>query len=400
MFFVWDSKEGFRGRLEELFEVLFSDYYPNLDLVIKTHKWILKESTKDLFVLRHNKYIRDKFPELPKSPNKPRVYEKEGKVIIASDNEATACIYTLLLNKNIDFLKTDLKKNLQQNTIRCGIIREETPDRDKLLFNQLGIKGGMNNYSKKIANWGLKLCHIHDAAKCDEDDFSENIKFRMIISLSPLNIFPFPYWKNKKTKFKYTHTLRKNNEFIIENKELGEQAIIQEHFLYFLKKKYEAHSVEAGSIFEEYLKLIQIPNPKETLFQSLVEIKPQIDTAPSDNVITIKNAENNQHDEIDYSTPRVSYINGESCVAYRATRFMVSETCYQLLLSNPSSRWLIIRVNGGAAVKNHPEGYYKIPRVEAIGFIESKRSAHNWITNSNFHSVSIPTVLMKFFFSK
>ena len=87
----------------------------------------------------------------------------------------------------------------------------------------------MNNYKRRPAQFGLKLCHILDAGKNIENNVSQNqLLERAFRCLNPINLFPFP-------NNKYNHYLDE-----IEYADLGEDDGIQELFaaliqLHFLK---------------------------------------------------------------------------------------------------------------------------------------------------------------------
>jgi len=401
----WDYSKGYEGKLLDLFECLYDNYYPKIEYIIETHQWLLDQVDKDILVLRHNKYVRDHFPNEIKSPSKPRAYKKEDRLIIASDNEPTACLYTLLLNGNTDFLQYGLKENLALNNIRIGIIRKSTPEKDRVIFKEIGIKGsgGMNSYPNRVSLFGLKLCHIHDANNCQLSDFWENIKFRMIISLSPLNIFPFPSHSSGNSKIKFKHFI--DHDEINNESELGEQEIIQEHFLSFLESKFGEHSDHSRAVFSQYLNLIGKCKLSSHLMDKNVIIVPiSLNAKPillekrlKASIEYSNKVETSSFDSIQNTTPSETYIDQQRCIAYRATRFNISERAYQLLISNPQASSLIIRVNGGEARKNHPTGIYRIPRDIAISFIESKREQNHWIKHNQFVSLSIPTPLKKYF---
>ena len=76
------------------------------------------------------------------------------------------------------------------------------------------------------------------------------------------------------------------------------------------------------------------------------------------------------------------------------TRFKVTESNYQFLKSN-NDKDLIIEVIPKKG--KHPRGTYEIPNIDALRFIDSKRSSFNWKKNKNFHQDAVPIDLRKFF---
>ena len=232
----WKQDCGYEGLLVEFLNSLLEDFYPNTVIVSKAQNWLigqlkLKEGP---FTIRHAKDVRKLVNR--EGCIKPRYYFsndfkglKIGFDIIASDNESTSSFYTLLINGFEDFSVITMKEMLQTK-IYTGILRKEkTPKIELAAFNTNRIKSGMNNYKRRPAQFGLKLCHILDAGKNIENNVSQNqLLERAFRCLNPINLFPFP-------NNKYNHYLDE-----IEYADLGEDNGIQELFaaliqLHFLK---------------------------------------------------------------------------------------------------------------------------------------------------------------------
>ena len=84
-------------------------------------------------------------------------------------------------------------------------------------------------------------------------------------------------------------------------------------------------------------------------------------------------------------------------VIRKSTRFYVTQSDYDGLVSNPNADFVIeCTPNKG----NHPKGTYTIPNKVARQFIESKQGTHNWDEHENFKEDQFPVGLEEFFRSK
>lgn len=84
----------------------------------------------------------------------------------------------------------------------------------------------------------------------------------------------------------------------------------------------------------------------------------------------------------------------KTSVRRESTRFNVTQSDYDDLVSNPSAS-LIIQCSPNK--NNHPKGRYEIPNNEARQFITSKQGTHNWNSHRNFKQDSIPGGLDDYF---
>lgn len=78
-----------------------------------------------------------------------------------------------------------------------------------------------------------------------------------------------------------------------------------------------------------------------------------------------------------------------------STRFRVDEQMYLELRDGAGP--LVIEVSGGSGNTVHPTGRYRIPRLVALRFIESKRDQPHWHNHRSHHSVSVPVPLRAYF---
>lgn len=232
----WKQDYTYEGYIVEFLNSLLEDFYPNTTIVSKAQKWLISQLKlkEGPFTIRHAKDVRKLVDR--EGVTKPRYYFSNdfndlniNFDIIASDNESTSSFYTLLLNGYEGF-STKTMKEMLQTKIYTGILRKDkTPEIELDAFSKNNIKLGMNNYRQRPALSNLKLCHILDAGKNIENNFSENqLLERAFKCLNPINIFPFPSSK------KYFHYLDE-----IKYPDLGEdnetqalfETLIQLHFL-------------------------------------------------------------------------------------------------------------------------------------------------------------------------
>lgn len=239
----WKQDYTYEGNIVDFLNSLLEDFYPSTAIASKAQNWLIDQlKIKDgPFTIRHAKDIRDIVKR--KGVIKPRYYFSNDFIkqnisfdIIASDNEPTSSFYTLLLNGYEGFATKTMMEMLQTK-IYTGILKKkETPTIELDAFSKYNIKSGMNNYKQRPALLGLKLCHILDAGKNIENNFSENqLLERAFKCLNPINIFPFPKPRVKDSG--YFHYLDG-----IQYSDLGEDNEIQKLFaaliqLHFLKSK-------------------------------------------------------------------------------------------------------------------------------------------------------------------
>ena len=81
----------------------------------------------------------------------------------------------------------------------------------------------------------------------------------------------------------------------------------------------------------------------------------------------------------------------------KSTRFYVTQSDYNELVSNPSADFVI---KCTPKKGSHPKGTYTIPNKVARQFIESKQGTHNWDEHENFKEDQFPVGLEEFFRSK
>ena len=81
----------------------------------------------------------------------------------------------------------------------------------------------------------------------------------------------------------------------------------------------------------------------------------------------------------------------------KSTRFYVTQSDYDGLVSNPNADFVI---ECTPKKGNHPKGTYTIPNKVARQFIESKQGTHNWDEHENFKEDQFPVGLEEFFRSK
>ena len=81
-------------------------------------------------------------------------------------------------------------------------------------------------------------------------------------------------------------------------------------------------------------------------------------------------------------------------VIRKSTRFLVTQSDYDELVSNPKADF-VIKSNPDKG--NHPKGTYTIPNKVARQFIESKQGWDNWTQNENFIEDTVPVGLEEYF---
>lgn len=86
----------------------------------------------------------------------------------------------------------------------------------------------------------------------------------------------------------------------------------------------------------------------------------------------------------------------KTTVRRESTRFYVTQSDYEELVSSPSASLVIQCL---PKINNHPKGRYDIPNDKAREFIESKQGTHNWNSHRNFKQDSIPAGLENYFSS-
>ena len=84
-------------------------------------------------------------------------------------------------------------------------------------------------------------------------------------------------------------------------------------------------------------------------------------------------------------------------VIRKSTRFYVTQSDYDGLVSNPNADFVI---ECTPKKGNHPKGTYTIPNKVARQFIESKQGTHKWDEHENFKEDQFPVGLEEFFRSK
>jgi hypothetical protein len=81
-------------------------------------------------------------------------------------------------------------------------------------------------------------------------------------------------------------------------------------------------------------------------------------------------------------------------VIRESTRFYVTQSNYDELVSNPKADFVIkCEPNNG----NHPKGTYRIPNKIARQFVESKMDGLNWKKNKGFNAGYVPNELEEYF---
>ena len=81
----------------------------------------------------------------------------------------------------------------------------------------------------------------------------------------------------------------------------------------------------------------------------------------------------------------------------KSTRFYVTQSDYDGLVSNPNADFVI---ECTPKKGNHTKGTYTIQNKVARQFIESKQGTHNWDEHENFKEDQFPVGLEEFFRSK
>ncbi|MDB4710747.1 hypothetical protein OAF16_03355 [Flavobacteriales bacterium] len=152
----------------------------------------------------------------------------------------------------------------------------------------------MNNYKRRPALSGLKLCHILDAGQNIENKLSENqLLERAFRCLNPINIFPFP-------QNKYIHYLDG-----IQYSDLGEEDEIQELFaaliqLHFFKSD-DLDVKKSINIYYQFLNkevpsikfceaIVAKSKDKIVKIEAVKSVDARLNTLPSHNI----SASNNQ----------------------------------------------------------------------------------------------------------
>jgi len=314
------------------------EYYPLRNIVnsqINFYKWW--KNSNNNYIIRKNK----DYPFL-------ELREEKKINIIASDNEACASFYQFMYDKPIS-IKSDLYIFFRENKLEVGLPKSYD---QKVTIKKLGFNGSMNKGIRQ--DYNLKLSHYVDAGQ--NFGLNTTIKTKCAIYLSPLNIFLTPNprkgYKNVNSSFNDVgedhdlkdvfHSLLINDVFKLSN---GREA-------------YKNYCEMCDLDFDNQLKIIE--DSKKNSFTTYINIEKSSE-AKSDNV---------------------------------HTRFKVTESNYQFLKSN-NDKDLIIEVNPKKG--KHPRGTYEIPNIDALRFIDSKRSSFNWKKNKNFHQDAVPVDLRKFF---
>lgn len=314
------------------------EYYPLRNIVnsqINFYKWW--KNSNNNYIIRKNK----DYPFL-------ELKEENKTNIIASDNEACASFYQFMYDKPIS-IKSDLYIFFRENKLEVGLPKS---DDQKVTIKKLGFNGSMNKGIRQ--DYNLKLSHYVDAGQ--NFGLNTTIKTKCAIYLSPLNIFLTPNprkgYKNVNSSFNDVgedpdlkdvfHSLLINDVFKLNN---GREA-------------YKNYCEMCDLDFDNQLKIIE--DSKKNSFTTYINIEKSSE-AELDNV---------------------------------HTRFKVTESNYQFLKSN-NDKDLIIEVNPKKG--KHPRGTYEIPNIDALRFIDSKRSSFNWEKNKNFHQDAVPVDLRKFF---
>ena len=313
------------------------EYYPLRNIVnsqINFYKWW--KNSNNNYIIRKNK----DYPFL-------ELREENKTNIIASDNEACASFYQFMYYKPIS-IKSDLYSFFRENKLEVGIPKS---DDQKVTIKKLGFNGGMNKGIRQ--DYNLKLSHYEDAGQ--NFGLNTTIKTKCAIYLSPLNIFLTP---NPRKGYKNV-----NSSF----NDVGEDPDLKDVF----------HSLLINDVFK-------LNNGREA-YKNYCEM---CDLDFDNQLKIIEDSKKNSF---------TTYINIEksSEAGHKAhTRFKVTESNYQFLKSN-NDKDLIIEVNPKKG--KHPRGIYKIPNIDALRFIDSKRSSFNWEKNKNFHQDAVPVDLRKFF---
>ena len=313
------------------------EYYPLRNIVnsqINFYKWW--KNSNNNYIIRKNK----DYPFL-------ELREENKTNIIASDNEACASFYQFMYYKPIS-IKSDLYSFFRENKLEVGIPKS---DDQKVTIKKLGFNGSMNKGIRQ--DYNLKLSHYVDAGQ--NFGLNTTIKTKCAIYLSPLNIFLTP---NPRKGYKNV-----NSSF----NDVGEDPDLKDVF----------HSLLINDVFK-------LNNGREA-YKNYCEM---CDLDFDNQLKIIEDSKKNSF---------TTYINIEksSEAGHKAhTRFKVTESNYQFLKSN-NDKDLIIEVNPKKG--KHPRGTYEIPNIDALRFIDSKRSSFNWEKNKNFHQDAVPVDLRKFF---
>ena len=317
------------------------EYYPLRNIVnsqINFYKWW--KNSNNNYIIRKNK----DYPFL-------ELREENKTNIIASDNEACASFYQFMYDKPIS-IKSDLYSFFRENKLEVGIPKS---DDQEVTIKKLGFNGGMNKGIRQ--DYNLKLSHYLDAGQ--NFGLNTTIKTKCAIYLSPLNIFLTP--KSQKGRKGYKNV---NSSF---NDDVGEDPYLKDVF----------HSLLINDVFK-------LNNGREA-YKNYCEMC-ELDF---DNQLKI--IEDSKKNSF------TTYINIEKSSEARLkvhTRFKVTESNYLFLKSN-NDKDLIIEVIPKKG--KHPRGTYEIPNIDALRFIDSKRSSFNWKKNKNFHQDAVPIDLRKFF---
>ena len=317
------------------------EYYPLRNIVnsqINFYKWW--KNSNNNYIIRKNK----DYPFL-------ELREENKTNIIASDNEACASFYQFMYYKPIS-IKSDLYSFFRENKLEVGIPKS---DDQEVTIKKLGFNGGMNKGIRQ--DFDLKLSHYLDAGQ--NFGLNTTIKTKCAIYLSPLNIFLTP--KSQKGRKGYKNV---NSSF---NDDVGEDPYLKDVF----------HSLLINDVFK-------LNNGREA-YKNYCEM---CDLDFDNQLKIIEDSKKNSF---------TTYINIEKSSEARLkvhTRFKVTESNYLFLKSN-NDKDLIIEVIPKKG--KHPRGTYKIPNIDALRFIDSKRSSFNWKKNKNFHQDAVPIDLRKFF---
>ena len=312
------------------------EYYPLRNIVnsqINFYKWW--KNSNNNYIIRKNK----DYPFL-------ELREENKTNIIASDNEACASFYQFMYYKPIS-IKSDLYSFFRENKLEVGIPKS---DDQEVTIKKLGFNGGMNKGIRQ--DYNLKLPHYLDAGQ--NFGLNTTIKTKCAIYLSPLNIFLTP-------------NPRKGYKNVNSSNDVGEDPYLKDVF----------HSLLINDVFK-------LNNGREA-YKNYCEMC-ELDF---DNQLKI--IEDSKKNSF------TTYINIEKSSEARLkvhTRFKVTESNYRFLKSN-NDKDLIIEVMPKKG--KHPRGTYKIPNIDALRFIDSKRSSFNWKKNKNFHQDAVPIDLRKFF---
>lgn len=204
----WNAESGYSGPLLDLLDELLENYHPKVCQLIRADEWIRRQIDLECgpIPFRHISTIRERISR--PGPPKPRYYYKADGLpfdAIATDNEATSSVYHEVLSDRLDSRQSILEAC--QSFLCVGIKRKSTPSPEAETFKRYGIKTGMYKGADRMACKGLKLCHIHDAAKSlPGASIREQLKLGAYRTLCPINVVPFPL-SNSGSKFRYSHRI-------------------------------------------------------------------------------------------------------------------------------------------------------------------------------------------------